>query len=85
MVNIRYWNGSLVFHELSFSVHSLGSTVSHDAVVVVKNRVDGKGPGVQPRYPKHVLEGDGFFVGLVHGVGGLFLESVNGSMPVMSP
>jgi hypothetical protein len=78
-MDIGYRDGSLVFHELSFSVHSLGSTVSHDTIVIIKDGVDWKWPGMDACNAKDILEGNGFFIGLIHGVGSLFLQSINGT------
>ena len=76
-MNVRYRHGSFVFHKLSFAVHSLGGTVSHDLIVIIKDWVDRKWPRIISCNPKDILEGNGFFVRLIHGVGGLLFETIN--------
>jgi len=79
MVDVRYWNRSLVFHKLSFSIHSLGCTIPHDFVIIIENWVHRKGPSMNAGYTEDILERNGFFVTLIHRVGSLFLQSIDRS------
>lgn len=72
-------NRALVFHKLSFSVQALWKAIPHDLIKVFKDGIDGEGPREPSLNAKNVLERDGFFVRLVHGIGGLLFQSVNGS------
>jgi hypothetical protein len=76
---LKFRNRPLVFHELSLSVQALGKAVSHGLIKVFKDGIDGEWPREPSLDAKDILEGDGLFVGLVHGIGGLLFQSVNGS------
>jgi len=77
--NHRRWRITtlLLSHEL-LTQESLGRAVSHNRIVILKDRVDGKGPRVRTGNPKHILEGDRFLVGILHRPRGLLLESIDG-------
>jgi hypothetical protein len=74
---IRSW--SLQFHQLPFPVQTLGHAKTHDAIVIFKNWVNWSEPGMPTGNAKDILQGNGFFIRLTHRVGGLFLQSINGT------
>mmetsp|Transcript_1292 Transcript_1292/g.2960 ORF Transcript_1292/g.2960 Transcript_1292/m.2960 type:complete len:280 (+) Transcript_1292:145-984(+) len=76
---LQFRNRALVFHKLSFAIQSLRKTISHGLVKVFKDGIDGEGPREPSLNPKYILEWDGLFVGLVHGVGGLLFQPIDGS------
>ena len=75
---LEFRNRTLVFHELSLSIQALGETVSHGLIEVFEDGIDGKQPSQPSLDAKDVLERDGLFVRLVHGIGGLLFQSVDG-------
>lgn len=66
-----------MFHQLLLSDQSLRRAVSHHPIIVIKDGVHGKGPGMIPGNAEHVLERDGLLITLAHGIGGLLLQTVN--------
>ena len=76
---LQFRNRALVFHKLSFAIQSLGKTISHGLVKVFKDGIDGKEPREPSLNSKYILEWDGLFVGLVHGVRGLLFQPIDSS------
>lgn len=77
MILRQVWYGTFIFHKLSFPVKSLWHTISHDDIVILKNGVHGEWPRVPSLDTKNILQGNRLLVGLIHGVGSLFLESID--------
>eukprot|EP00980_Cylindrotheca_fusiformis_P024342 scaffold11783_cov120-Cylindrotheca_fusiformis.AAC.2 len=61
-----------------FSQKPLRCTVSHNFIVIIKDWVDWKRPGIQGRNPKDTGERDWLFQTVAKGIGGLLFEPING-------
>ena len=66
-----------MFHQLLFSYQSLRRAVSHHPIIIIKDGIHGKGPGVIPGNAEDILERDGLLITLAHGIGGLLLQPVD--------
>ena len=66
-----------MFHQLLFSYQSLRRAVSHHPIIIIKDGIHGKGPGVIPGNAEDILERDGLLITLAHGIGGLLFQPVN--------